>query len=140
MQVVPRVCLLYHSSYEKFVEQCDYEPIIYDFGQILLKVDEDDYQGDSYILYGDLFEKEKFGFLNFGWGSCSGCDALQACYSWEKIQELYNNLKSSVIWFNNATEAYEWFCNHDWEGDYSTIEKRKFIKVARAMLKAIISE
>lgn len=105
-----------------------------------MKIDDKDYQGDFYILYGDEGGSGPFGFLNFGWGSCSGCDALQACDSWEEIQELYNNLESSILWFNNAKQAFDWFMNHDWDGDYSTKEKRIFVKTAREMLKVIIDE
>jgi len=54
----------------------DYTPLISYFGHIILRVDDTDYQGDSRVLYE---EGERYGYLNFGWGSCSGCDSLQAC-------------------------------------------------------------
>lgn len=140
MKKIPRVCTLYNKTYDNFSHEADYEPIIYDLGCVLLKIDDKNYQGDSYVLYGDENGSGPFGFLNFGWGSCSGCDALQACDSWEEIQELYDNLKSSILWFNNVKQAYDWFMQHDWNGDYSTTEKRIFIKTAREMLKTIIDE
>lgn len=141
METALRVCSLYRTPYsEKFEGEYDYYPIINDFGDILFKVDEDNYYGDSYILYGNVFGDGKYGFLNFGWGSCSGCDALQACESWEEVQELYNSLKNDIIWFDNAKEAYDWFTAHDWEGEYTTPEKKKFIRISAIMLKTILLE
>lgn len=56
-----------------------YQPIMDSFGNIILQVDDNDYQGDSRLLYR---EDDRIGFLQFGWGSCSGCDSLQACHSY----------------------------------------------------------
>ena len=53
----------------------DYTSILNQFGYIVIKVDDDDYQGDSRVLYEGY--KDEVGYLQFGWGSCSGCDALQ---------------------------------------------------------------
>lgn len=57
----------------------DYKPIVNSFGKIIIQVNDGDYQEDSYIL---LEDDGRYGYLSFGWGSCSGCDALQAC-SWK---------------------------------------------------------
>jgi hypothetical protein len=58
------------------------------------------------------------GFLTFGWGSCSGCDALQACSTYRDLAELMASLASGVIWFADDAELREWFVAHDWEGDW----------------------
>ena len=60
----------------------DYQPMLNAFGKVAIQVDDDAYQGDSRLLYD---ENGKIGVLIFGWGSCSGCDALQACGSLEVV-------------------------------------------------------
>ena len=106
-----------------------YQPIIDDLGSILLQVDDEDYQGDSRVL---IQKDEKYGILIFGWGSCSGCDALQACESVSELDELIEQIQSSVKWFDNSAECLHYFQNHDWQGDYSwhREETKKFINEA----------
>lgn len=94
---------------------CDYQPMLDAFGKIAIQVDDQDYQGDSRLLYD---ENGKIGCLIFGWGSCSGCDALQACGTLDDVQELCNELQDSIKWFDSKKEALSWFKTHDWEGDY----------------------
>ena len=45
-----------------------------------------------------LYEGTMYGFLTFGWGSCSGCDALLACGSFDRVMSLLHTLKESIIW------------------------------------------
>ena len=118
-----------------FYGPSDYTPILENIGDILLRVDDDDYQGDSRVLYA---EGERIGYLQFGWGSCSGCDALQGCDHISEIQALMKNLCDNVHWFANRAEALEWFNTHDWKGDYSwhDAEQQQFIQGAIALLAA----
>lgn len=105
----------------------DYQPMLDAFGKIAIQVDDDDYyQGDSRLLYD---ENGKIGLLIFGWGSCSGCDALQACCSLQEVQELCNELQEDIRWFDDKEQALEYFINHDWQGDYSWYQKetREFV-------------
>ena len=104
----------------------DYQPMLDAFGKIVVQVDDDDYQGDSRLLYN---ENGKIGALIFGWGSCSGCDTLQACRSLEEVQELCDNLQEDIKWFDNKKQALEYFTNHDWQGDYSwhQMETKEFV-------------
>ena len=105
----------------------DYQPILNAIGNVLIQVDDDDYQGDSRLLY----EKEgKFGYLIFGWGSCSGCDALQACESMNDVQELIDCLVNDVKWFDSLGELKEYFKEKDWELEYSwhSSETKEFIE------------
>lgn len=77
----------------------DYDRMVADFGEIILKTDEGYYQGDYlYILKRQVHKTTEFGFLVVGYGSCSGCDALQGCSSWEEVQELYDSMKNNVKW------------------------------------------
>src|SRR5262249_9459299 len=71
-----------------------YEPMIAAFGRFIVGADDADYQGDSYRLIADGDEPgQRYGMLIFGWGSCSGCDALQACSSVQEVQELMDRLQ-----------------------------------------------
>ena len=91
----------------------DYQPMLNEFGEILIQVDEEAYQGDSFLLYKN---DNKYGFLAFGWGSCSGCDALQACDTIDEVQELMNRLYNAIIWFDSLQELKCYIC------DYSIVE------------------
>ena len=94
----------------------DYQPMIDAFGKVAIQVEDHDYLGDTRVLYDN---DGRIGHLIFGWGSCSGCDALQGCNTVEDVQELCNDLENSIRWFDTKEEAIEWFENHDWEGDWT---------------------
>lgn len=112
---------------------CDYTPILNAFGKIVCRVDDDEYQGDSRVLYDDGY---MVGILVFGWGSCSGCDALQACSTIDDVQELCDELQDKIHWFADKKTALEFINSHDWEGDYSwhREETKKFIAMASLYL------
>lgn len=94
-------------SYPRIVGSFGYKVLEYkDFG---------DYQGDSIIF---LQDGEKIGYLLIGWGSCSGCDALQACDSIEEFQELYDGIKNSIIWKGSPRAMIQWIKNRDWAGQW----------------------
>ncbi|MFA5322051.1 MAG: hypothetical protein WC373_05200 [Smithella sp.] len=109
-----------------FFSTGDYEPILKSFGEVKIQVDDKDYQGDSRVLYK---KDNKYGYLQFGWGSCSGCDALQACDSYKAIDDLICQLNESIKWFDSKEEALKFFQSHDWDGDYSTNseEQKQFV-------------
>ena len=90
--------------------QCDYTPIINNFGEVILREDEDDYQGDTHAV---IKSDNKFGYLSFGWGSCSGCDSLQACETYEEIQELMDSLYNDIKWFESFNSLKEYINNDD---------------------------
>lgn len=83
----------------------DYQPMLDEFGEILIQVDEKGYQGDSFLIYKD---DNKYGFLTFGWGSCSGCDALQACTTISEVQELMDRLYNCIKWFDSLQELKDY--------------------------------
>lgn len=111
----------------------EYQPMLAEFGEILVQVDDKDYQGDSRVLYK---EGDRIGYLNFGWGSCSGCDALQACANIDKVQDLMDELYGRIKWFDSREEALKFFNEHDWEGDYSyhATEQNEFIEKVKNIL------
>lgn len=87
-------------------ENChNYEDLIDSFEvEIVLDEHEDDYQGDSFYLLRD--GNGRMGYLAFGWGSCSGCDAF--CGSWEDgdvaLMELRDALWNDVLWFDSLDD------------------------------------
>lgn len=85
-----------------FYAPYDYSPIIESFGRVLIRVDDDDYSGDTFAL---LNKDGDIGFLQFGWGSCSGCDALQDCNSYKELGELIERLENGIKWFDSLAEA-----------------------------------
>lgn len=104
----------------------DYQPMLNEFGSIILQKDEQNYQGDSFLIY----EKDgKYGYLTFGWGSCSGCDALQGCNSISEVQELMDRLYSSIEWFDSLDALKEYFEETDWtlQYQYSIPEFKEFL-------------
>ena len=119
---------LYPDEEEGYSMVADYTPIIQSLGKVYVRVDDEDYQGDSRILFRGV-ENYKLGFLLFGWGSCSGCDSLQACSTFSEIDELIQELKDKIIWFDSKEIALDYFKTHDWEGDYTWCDSgtRKFI-------------
>ena len=94
----------------------DYGSFLGEFGKIIIKVEDGGYQGDTLLVYKN--EKNQFGFLSFGWGSCSGCDALQACDTVEDLQELMDHLYNSIIWFDSKDALSTFVKEHDWDSDY----------------------
>lgn len=114
----------------------NYQPLLDSIGTIWLQVDDHDYQGDSRLLYRD---GDRVGLLIFGWGSCSGCDALQGCRSVAEIEELRAHLVDKILWFESEWHAAGWVRDHDWEADVGGFSRlgsssREFVDRALALL------
>ncbi len=108
-----------------------YNRIVSCFGEIKLASHDEDYQGDSrYVIYDP--ETKKYGWLQIGWGSCSGCDAFYGCRSYEDMDALIAELYEDIVWFDTVKDAIDFFISHNWEGDYSYHEEkqREFVKQA----------
>lgn len=84
----------------------NYQPIINSFGDIVVQIDENGYQGDTWVLFKN---NDKYGYIQFGWGSCSGCDALQACNTYDDVENLIDEMANSIMWFDSKTNAIEYF-------------------------------
>lgn len=111
---------------------CDYGPLLRSLGAaVILQVDEGGWQGDSWVL---LRDGARFGYLQFGWGSCSGCDALQGCHSFEDIEKLQRELAEAIQWFDSREQAAAWFEAHDWGGDYPNSDRDEFVRRAKRLL------
>lgn len=80
----------------------------------------DDYQGDTYaVLLGD---DGRYGYLNFGWGSCSGCDALQDILGYRydldddtliRLRALRDEMWDDVQWFDTLEALKAWVANDE---------------------------
>jgi hypothetical protein len=93
----------------------DYQPIIEDFGKVIVQVDDNNYQGDTRVL---LKKGRRYGVLIFGWGSCSGCDALQACKTKKQVDDLIEEMWKSIHWAG-PKGMLKWFLEKDWEVEWS---------------------
>lgn len=111
----------------------DYEPIVlYVVPDVLFRFDDGDYQGDTFVFGRDAMGK--FVWLEFGWGSCSGCDALQGCHSPTEIGELAEKLRDGARRWASAADALDWWLKHDWEGDYHAEKLRDLREAVRLFL------
>lgn len=94
----------------------DYAPLIKSLGDVIIQHDTDDYQGDTLVLYD--YGNDNYGYLCFGWGSCSGCDALQDCETYQEVAKLRDKLKSSITMFDSRQACLNFMKHHDWEGGF----------------------
>lgn len=115
----------YSGSYSTLINSFEVE--------VLLEVSDGDYQGDTRYL---LRDGDRYGFLVFGWGSCSGCDALQACDNIEEAQELRDQLWRGVRWEDSREALAKYFNEKDWdlEWHWHADEMKEFITKAKELL------
>jgi hypothetical protein len=86
-----------------------------EFDQVVLEDEEGDYQGTSYLL---VRKGGQWGLLIYGWGSCSGCDALADCNDFRgDVVELRDQLYNSITW-GTAAEMREHIATRDWSLDW----------------------
>lgn len=108
-----------------------YRDLIEDQGEIVLEYRIGDYQGDLLFVIRDA---NSFGFVSTGYGSCSGCDYLQACKSIEEVMGLQSWLISKIKWFESLSEfkrylthgfqGNNWFSNEpDWDDFVSQVTR-----------------
>lgn len=118
------------SVYESWNGPPSYEELIESLGvEIYRQKTFGSYQGDVVMILKDTYSNNReyvtrYGFLIFGYGSCSGCDSLRACSSFKDVEEIRNQLESQIKWFDNdmesggLTKLENWMKKHDWKGDY----------------------
>lgn len=110
-----------------------YTPIVEYIGNPIIEVIENDYQGTSFFL---LKNGGKYGVLTFGWGSCSGCDALQGCNSYQEIDDLIEQMVNSVDWFGSFEDMQAWVNDDDnqqYNSRYHTNEWGQFVDEVNSM-------
>jgi hypothetical protein len=116
----------------------DYAALVASMGvEILAQEDEDGWQGDSLLI---LRRGDRWGYLAFGWGSCSGCDALQGCSSVAEVEELRRDLARSIVWHDSAADLLAFLDGRDWTTGYLNDDLvANFLPKARAVLVESVS-
>jgi hypothetical protein len=110
----------------KFVEDgwpsYDYDELVRTFATITESKTFGSYQGDiAYLLTN---EKGEVGWLVVGYGSCSGCDALEAATSsyagggFEEVRKLRDELERDAEWFPDLPALREWVKQRTTESDW----------------------
>lgn len=114
----------------------DYTPIINALGTVLVRHDDDDYQGDTFALVRN--EAGLLGLVNIGWGSCCGCDALQACNNDTDLAKLIETIYAGVEW-KTLDDMRAYFQAHDWEGGYGWSGgcQQAFVAEAKQVLESL---
>ena len=108
-----------------------YSTLTNQLGNPLVTVSTADYSGDTYILMANT--KGDFGVLTFGWGSCSGCDALEAAYhDWDALQRVADDVERSVRWYGSRAEVLDYLQseNRKFEHSWGSAEYQDFIAKA----------
>jgi len=111
-----------YYSYDDLVSAMDTE--------ILIECHEGSYQGDSHYL---MEKNGEYGILTFGWGSCSGCDALEAIgEDYDKVVSFMNDLYDEIEWMT-LDEMKASITSTDFEGKFYfwTSEGNAFVKQLR---------
>lgn len=100
--------------------------------------DPDDWSGARRLLVKRVEGGEwRYGFLVIGWGSCSGCDAMLDCSTWEELEELKEKVSGEIRWFDDYQSAEDYIVNHDWRGQwygYNTKANQQFIDRVKAVI------
>ena len=75
------------------------------------------YQGEEYVLVRDL-ESTKFGVLNYGYGSCSGCDLLEAAKSVKDLEDIRDGFRNAVELFDSPKDLLARIEDPKWIDDF----------------------
>lgn len=109
----------------------DYQPMIDSMGyEVVCQQDVGGYQGDTLAIVRD---GERHGFLTFGWGSCSGCDALQSCSTLHEVHELRQEIHDQIVWKGSAQEMVEFLRDRDWKAQFYSDRDEVMEFVAKAI-------
>lgn len=110
-----RLKIEYNEEYDWIEDPPSYRDIVETFGKVLIEEEVGDYQGDSLYLIRDGY---RYGVLTFGWGSCSGCDALQDCRNQEDIDRLQDDLERGIRWFDDLDEVKDFLASGGLKDSY----------------------
>lgn len=92
----------------------DYGSLIESAGlTIEARWDQNDWQGETFMVVRPKDDLSgKVGLLNYGWGSCSGCDPFQGAVDFrgdneasaKNLEELRAGLINAITWFPSPAE------------------------------------
>lgn len=121
----------YFGPYSDLIDSFEHE--------VLLEKHDDDYQGDSRYI---LRDGARYGLLVFGWGSCSGCDALEACGNIQQVIDLRDTLYNSIEWHESPAALLKFIKERDWELQYAwhQDETQEFVNSATRLLEQLVSK
>ena len=125
-------------DYPQYTVDClGYKPLLQGLGLIVAQQHDPGYTGDSRVLYHNVCQG--FGYLMFGWGSCSGCDALAACSTYDELAELVASLHASIRWMT-PEETFDFFTTHDWKAEPcgNSIYVDDFIRKCKSYLNRVL--
>ena len=112
-----------------------YGPMVEDSGEVLLWITTGSYQGDYHVLVrgpgGD------FCYISIGFGSCAGCDALQACDTAEQIGQLAEGIQFGIRWEVDAAAMRKWLLERDWEVQWMYSDFDEFKEFLSKALKIV---
>lgn len=96
-------------TYEYYSAPMGYDGIIATQGEILKDWIIGDYQGDYVYL---VKNNDKYAFTVVGYGSCSGCDALEACENDEDFNRLKESIINDIVW-GTKQDVYDYVFNQE---------------------------
>ena len=106
------------AQFEAFgiADSPSYVELVQTFASVLLAVDGNDVTGDTQMLLDD---GQRFGFLYFGWGSCSWCDAMYAAHGCiPELMRLRVDLAAKTVWCDSARDLAYYLATKDWALDF----------------------
>lgn len=98
------------------VDRPSYREIADKIATVMNEWDIGSYQGDTVFLLAD---GDRRGLLIQGYGSCSGCDALQAVNTPAEAQDLIDDMVRNVHWEDSPGALARWIDARDWAGQWS---------------------
>lgn len=98
---------------------------------------ENNYQGDAYAI---VRNGEQIGLLIFGFGSCSGCDELQACSTWGDLYNLAQKLDGNIKWFDTYDDMKRYIVSGNAKNEYWYYIDDEFVSEMIDYLEAKLGE
>lgn len=107
------------SDGDYFYPKVGYEELLADVADVEYSEDFGSYQGDSVFLLRHV-PTGQYGFTVVGYGSCSGCDAMQACSSLSDLEALRDQMLAGIHWglpgdlaARITARGLDWWCYDD---------------------------
>jgi len=117
-------------SYHQILDWC---------GSVWFSADEGSYQGDLYVVLtkqrmvgGDW--RQQWGLAVIGYGSCSGCDALEGARRDGRVEtlQLVKDIANNIRWFDKLINVADYVATVEPRWWTDTIEAKQVEAVVRA--------